>query len=137
MVEEGALARWFALEMTRFHHSFVAQARPLAELLEEAEPSAPTKGGQRHHYDPPTLRLLHERLPPLTRRRVRLPVTFFVDKELPNDAHVADGPAVELLRALGEVAPETEPREGKLWVGRARAQLIAQKYPGAFQFVHF
>lgn len=137
MVEERALERWFALEMTRFHRSFVTVPRPLPDLLAESEPSVPTRGGEMHRYDAPTLRRLHDALPPLTRRRVRLPATFFVDKDLPDDAHVADAPAIDMLRALGEVPPTAEPRDGKLWVGHARARLIAQKYPGAFQFVYF
>jgi len=136
-VEERALDRWLALEMTRFHRSFVSQPRPLFELLQEAEPAAPTKGGELHRYDLATLRRIHDALGPLARRRVRLPVTFFVDKDLPDDAHVADEPGIEMLRALGEVPSTLAPREGKLWLGLARAQVLAGKYPGVFQFVYF
>ena len=137
MVEEGALERWFALEMTRFHRSFVARPRPLAELIAESDPMAETKGGEAHRYDVATLRRLHDTLPPLTRRRVRLPATFFVDKELPDDAHVSDAATIDMLHALGEVPSSSGPRDGKLWVGHAKARLIAAKYPGAFQFVYF
>ena len=135
--EERALERWFALEMTRFHRAFVAQPRPVGDLVLEAEPTAPTKSGELHRYDPATLRRIHDVLGPLARRRVRLPATFFVDKDIPSDAHVADEAAIELLRALGEVPAGASAREGKLWMGLARAKLVAERYPGAFQFVYF
>lgn len=131
------MEKWLAVEMARFHRAFVATPRLLVELLAEAEPVATTKGGEVHRFDAAALRRIDAALSPLTRRRARLPVTFFVDKEMPNDAHVADETAVEILRAIGEVPPEARPREGKLWIGRAKAHLIAQRYPGAFQFVHF
>lgn len=131
------MEKWMALEMTRFHRAFVSQPRPLVDLLAEAEPSAPTKGGELHRFDVATLRRIDAVLSPLTRRRVRLPITFFVDKDLADDAHVADEPAMELLRALGEVPVAASAREGKLWLGHVRARLIADRYPGAFQFVYF
>lgn len=137
MVEERALERWFALEMTRFHRAFVAQPRPIGDLVLEAEPTAATKGGELHRYDIEAVRRIHAALGPLARRRVRLPVTFFVDKDLPTDAHVADEPAIEMLHALGELPPGSLAREGKLWLGLARARLVAERYPGAFQFVYF
>ena len=137
MVEEPALEKWLALEMTRFHRSFVGQPRVLGDLVREEEPTATTRGGELHRYDAAALRRIHDALGPLARRRVRLPATFFVDKELPDDAHVADEAAIDMLRALGEVPPGSVAREGKLWLGLARARLIAERYPGAFQFVYF
>ena len=137
MVEERSLERWFALEMTRFHRSFVSQPRPLFELVEESDPTAPTKGGELHRFDVATLRRIHDALGPLARRRLRLPITFFVDKDVPDDAHVTDEPAIELLRALGELPDGAAPREGKLWLGLARARVVADRYPGVFQFVYF
>lgn len=137
VVGEGTMEKWFALEMGRLHRAFVAQPRPLVDLLAEAEPAAPTKGGEMHRFDAATLRRIHDALSPLQRRRLRLPATFFVDKHTPDDAYLQDEAAIEALRALGEVPAGMEPREGKLWIGHARARLVAQRWPGAFQFVHF
>jgi uncharacterized protein (UPF0216 family) len=137
VVEERTMEKWMALEMSRFHRGFVAQPRALPDLLLEAEPSATTRSGEVHRYDVATLRRIHEALSPLARRRLRLPVTFFVDKDMADDVHVADEPAIDALRALGELGAGMEPREGKLWMGHARARLVAQKYPGAFQFVYY
>ena len=131
------MERWLALDMARFHRSFVSQPRPLADLVAEAEPRAATKGGEPYRYDAATLRRIDAALSPLTRRRVRLPATFFVDKDLPDDVHVAEEPVMDMLRALGEVPADAQPRDGKLWLGHVRARLIADKYPGAFQFVYF
>lgn len=135
--DERAMDRWFALEMARLHRAFVAQPRPVAELWADAAPTAATKGGEVHRYDVATVRRIHDALSPLARRRVRLPVTFIVHQDTPSDAHVADEPAIELLRALGEISPEAKAREGKIWMGLTRARLIAERYPGAFQFVYF
>lgn len=95
------MERWLALEMSRSHRAFVAQPRPLGDLLTEDAPTAPTKGGELHRYDVATLRRLAAALSPLARRRLRLPATFYVDKELADDAHLTDEPAMDLLRALG------------------------------------
>ena len=131
------MERWLALEMSRFHRAFVAQPRSLSELVLEEAPVAATKGGEAHRYDVPTLRRIYDALSPLARRRVRLPATFFVDKDMPDDVHVADEPTIEMLRALGELPEGTALREGRIWLGHSRARIIAQRYPGAFQFVHF
>lgn len=130
------MERWIALEMVRFQSSFVSAARPLHELLLEDEPAAPTRGGDAHRFDKAVLRRLNDALGPLDQRRLRLPVTFYVDKDMPDDAYVQDGVAANLLRALGEVPAELEVREGRLWVGHARARAVAQRHPTAFQFVY-
>ena len=137
MVEERALERWFALEMGRFQSSFVPAARPLHELLLEAEPTARTRSGEVHRFEPSVLRQIHDALGPLDRRRLRLPITFYVDRELSNEAYMQDEPAIALLRGLGEIAPDAQPREGKLWMGRSRAMAISARFAGVFQFVYF
>lgn len=130
-----AMDRWIALEMGRLQKAFVGSPRFVHELLLEAEPAARTKGGEPHRFDPHVLRRLHDALGPLDQRRLRLPATFYVDKDLPADAYVTDPVVVGLLRALGEVPP-TEMREGRLWVGLSRARAIADRFPTAFQFVY-
>lgn len=135
MVGEGAMDRWIALEMGKLQRAFVGSPRFLHELMLEEAPSARTKGGEEHRFDKAVLRRLHDALGPLDQRRLRLPATFYVDKELEADAYLTDPTAAALLRALGE-APDVEMREGRLWMGHARARAIAQQYPTAFQFVY-
>ena len=127
--------RWIALEMGRLQKAFVASPRFVHELLLEESPAASTKGGEPHRFDKAVLRRLHDALGPLDQRRLRLPATFYVDKDLETDAYVTDPTIVNLLRALGEV-PEAEMRDGKLWVGHARARAISSRHPTAFQFVY-
>lgn len=129
------MEKWIALEMVRLQSSFVPSARPLHELLAEAEPQAPTRGGDPHRFDREVLRRFDAALGPLDRRRLRLPITFYVDKDMPADAYLQDPVAAALLRALDEV-PDVEMREGKLWVGHVRAQALAKRHPTAFQFVY-
>lgn len=102
-MREGTLERWMALEMARVQQSLVAAPRPLGDLLMEDAPAARTRGGDEHRFDPQVLRRFADALGPLARRRLRLPATFFVDKDLAQDAYLADEAAADLLRALGEV----------------------------------
>lgn len=127
--------RWLAFEMGRLQRAFVASPRFVHELLLEDEPAAATKGGEPHRFDRAVLRRLHDALGPLDQRRLRLPATFYVDKDLDTDAYVTDPTVANLLRALGEVSG-VEMREGRLWVGHARARIISERHPTAFQFVH-
>lgn len=129
--------RWIALEMGSFQKAFVAAPRPLHELLLEEAPSARTRGGEAHPFDRAVLERFQDALGPLARRRLRLPVTFYVDKDLSEDAYLQDETAMELLRGLGEAPADAEPRDGKLWMGHVRARAIAERYPGAFQFAYF
>lgn len=135
MRDGSAIDRWIALEMRKLSEGLVTAPRPLGDLLLEAAPSAPTRGGGAHSFDPAVLARLASALSALDRRRVRLPVTFYVHHEMPDDAYVADEAAGRLLHALGEVPLGLEPREGRLWLGHARARAIAAKHPTAFQFV--
>lgn len=135
MVGEGAMERWIALEMVKLQSSFVAAPRFAHELADEEEPQAPTKGGGFHRFDRAVVRRLLDALGPLDQRRLRLPITFYVDKDLPDDAYLSDPTAASLLRALGEVPAGVELREGRLWVGHARARAVASRHPTAFQFV--
>lgn len=128
------MERWMALEMGRLRASFVVAPRVLGDLVLEPRAAAPTQGGGEHVFDAAVLRRLHESLGPLARRRLRVPVTFYVDKDLPEDAYVADEAAIELLRALGEVPAALDARDGRLWLSHARARDIAERHPTAFQF---
>ncbi len=134
VVGDGAMERWFAIEMLRFQEGFVTSPRPLHELMAEEEPAATTRKGERHAFDKGALARIHDALGPLDRRRLRLPVTFYVDKEMPDDAYATDEVAARLLRALGEVPADVEMREGRLWLAHARARVLADRYRGAFQF---
>lgn len=133
-MRDGTVERWVALDVGRMREAFVGSPRLLSELVLEERPSAPTLGGAPHEFDPATLARFAAALGPLARRRLRLPITFFLDKELPGDAYVQDETAIELLRALGEVPAELGARDGRLWLSHARARDVAQRHRGAFQF---
>lgn len=134
VVGEGTLERWMALEMRRIRDALVTQPRFLHELMLEDAPAATTRGGEPHPFDKAMLQRFHDALSPLARRRVRLPIMFYVENEAPNEAYVVDEPAVALLHALGEIPASIQPRNGKLWIAHSRARHIAQRWRGAFQF---
>lgn len=135
-VDDDALQRWMTLEMSKLRESLVVAPRSLSELLLEERPAARTRGGGELPFDKAVLERFRDVLSPLERRRLRLPVTFFVEHDLQEDAYVPDAVAVRLLQALGEVPAGQELREGRLWLGHARARRIAERFPSAFQFAH-
>jgi uncharacterized protein (UPF0216 family) len=135
-VEDRVLDRWFALEMGNFHRGFVSAPRPLADLAREAHPVARNRAGDEHVFDRAVLQRFFDALSPLDRRRLRLPVTVVVDKDHAGDAAIQDEVVFRLLRALGDIPPEREMREGKLWLSHVQAQALARRHPGAFQFLY-
>lgn len=134
MVREGTVERWMAIEMGRLRDAMVTQPRSLAELLLDDAPAATTRGGAPHPFDRAMLQRFGAALSPLTRRKLRLPITFYVESEMPTEAYLTDEAAMALLRALGEVPAALDARDGRLWLAHARARDIAERYAGAFQF---
>jgi uncharacterized protein (UPF0216 family) len=130
------MERWFALEMGSVRDSLVVTARPLGDLLLEDAPAVTTRGGTAHAFDKAALASLGLVLSPLERRRVRVPITFYVDHDLPEDAYVSDEPSLVALRALGELPESAQLRDGRGWLGHARARDIATRHPTLFQFAH-
>lgn len=135
-VDERVLGKWFAFEMGSTAKALVTSSRPLMELLDENPPQLLTRGGEPHFIPRGVLERFRAALSPLDRRRLRLPVTFYVDKDFATDAALQDETAIRLVFALGEVPAGREAREGKLWLSHAQAQAIAGKHPGAFQFLY-
>lgn len=134
-VDEGVLGKWFAFEMGSTAKALVTATRPLMELLDEGAPPLKTRGGEPHAVPREVLERFRDALGPLDRRRLRLPVTFYVDKDYSADAALHDETAIRLLFALGEVPAGREARDGKLWLSHAQAQAIAGRHKGAFQFL--
>lgn len=104
-MSETPIDRWISHEMRRMQEGLVVAPRSLSELLLEEAPSIATRGGGTHVFDKAALARVAALLSPLDRRRLRLPVTFFVV------------------------------REGRAWLGHARARGLAARYPTIFQFV--
>ena len=134
ITEESVLTRWMGMEIARINDSVVAGRKPLAELLTGEDPKAGTKGGGEHHFSRKTLAALGERLDEETRKALKLPIIFFFDMDVRDSCYLADGIAVQALQALGDLGEGRRLMKGRLWVARAIAYAIAQKYPTAIQF---
>lgn len=134
-MRDAGIDKWIALEMGRMREGLVLAPRPLGDLLLEDRPTAPTRGGGAHSFDKAVLERLAAHVGAFDRRRLRLPITFYVEHETPDDAYVQDEAAWRLLVALGDVSSDVAPREGRLWLGHARARAIAARHPTVFQFV--
>lgn len=132
-IDEETLERWTNLEVREVNKSTVTKGRRLRELLSEDEPSAPTRDGEEHEFDPETLERLDEELSPLVRANLRLPITIYFDHQTETGAYIAHDEAIDAVDQLD--VTETSPREGKLWLSRSQAIQIAREYPSAFQFL--
>jgi uncharacterized protein (UPF0216 family) len=134
ITEESVLTRWMGMEIARINDGIVAGRRALADLLNEEDPKALTRGGGEYHFSRDTLATLACRLPPETRAALQLPIIFSFNMDVRDSCYLADGTAVEALRSLGDLGEGRRLSEGRLWVSRAIAYDIARKYPTAVQF---
>lgn len=130
--DDRTLKKWFALEGHRLNEGLVRSPRPIAELLEQEEPSLATKKGGEHVFDRDTLERFAKGLSPLVRSSIKLPITIYVSHQTQDDGYIQDKHAIRALEQLDLV--DTEPRDGKLWMGRPLAYELAKAWPTIFQF---
>lgn len=130
--DERTLKKWFALEGHRINDDLVRSPRPIGELLEEDEPAVPTSKGGQHVFDREVLERFAQGLSPLVRSSIKLPVTFYLSHQTQHDCYVQDKHAIKALEQLELV--DTQPRDGKLWLGRPLAYELARAWPTVFQF---
>lgn len=131
-MDERILEKWFRMEAGNLNAALVRAPRPLADLLLEERPTAPTKAGE-HAFDPDALRRLADALPPLVRARLRVPLLVYRETETPDEAYVLDAVAAKALKVLGVAV--ARPREGKLWVSYGLLVEFARRYPTCLQTV--
>ena len=132
-IDEDTLKRWMSLEVHEANRAVVTKGRRLRQLLQEDEPSAEKRNGEPHDFDPDVLARLNDELSPLVRANVRLPITIYFAHDTETGAYVSHEWAIEALEQLD--VTETTEREGRLWMPRSKAMLIAREYPTAFQFM--
>lgn len=123
------------LELGRINKGIVSERKTLKDLLQEENPSSLTKGGEEHLYRKDVLQRLEEDLPKEMHGRLRLPILFYFDTEVPDSAYLTDKIAAQALQELGELSPLRTFRDGRLWVSRAIVYAIMQKYPTVVQTV--
>lgn len=130
--DDKTLKKWFALEGHRVNQGLVRSPRPLTELLDQDEPTVPTKDGDAYTFDPETVERFADGLSPLVRSSIKLPITIYFSHKTQHDGYIQDKHAIRAIDQLGLV--DTEPREGKLWIGRPLAYELAKAWPTVFQF---
>ncbi len=133
MHDDRVLQRWFRFEARRMNDGIVAERLSLAELLEQAEPVAVTRGGDEYRFDRSVVRRLGDALPAPLQRRLRLPILFFASMDVADSVALTDRFAFEALQALGELSSLREFRDGRAWIGRAIAYGLVTRYPTVFQ----
>lgn len=133
--DDSVLMRWMRTEINKMNESIVFERKSLVQLLQEENPSTKTKAGKDHFFETSTLKNLGEKLPKNLQEKLKLPILFFFDNEVPDSCYLNDAYALEALQALGEISRLRTMQQGRLWVGRSIAYLIMKKYPTAVQIV--
>ncbi len=130
--DDRTLKKWFALEGHRLNEGLVTSPRPIDELLGQDEPSLPTKKGGEHTFDRETVERFADGLSPLVRSSIKLPITIYFSHQTQNDGYIQDKHAIQAIEQLD--LADTQPRDGKLWIGRPLAYDLAKAWPTVFQF---
>ncbi|MCC7576858.1 MAG: DUF61 family protein [Methanomethylovorans sp.] len=133
--DDSVLMRWMRTEMNKLNDGIVSERKSLAQLLLEEKPTARTKTGKDHFYDTATLRNLSEKLSKNLHDKLKLPILFFFDNQVPDSCYLNDTYALEALQTLGEVSRLRTMQQGRTWVGRSIAYSIMKKYPTVVQIV--
>lgn len=135
MGDDSVLMRWMRTEMNKLNDGIVAERKSLSQLLLEEKPTARTKGGSDHLFDIATLRNLSEKLPKNLHYKLKLPILFFFDNQVPDSCYLNDAHALQALQTLGEISRLRTMKQGRSWVGRSIAYSIMKKYPTVVQIV--
>lgn len=135
MSDESALRRWIGLEMRKINEG-VADARvPLHALLMMEKPVTVTKGGQEFRFDRRVLEDIASRLPVTLQKKLRLPIIFYYDMDIPTSCFLSDSVAFAALQEMGELSPQRVWEGGRAFVGRAIVFALMRSYPTAFQIM--
>jgi uncharacterized protein (UPF0216 family) len=129
------MSRWLAMEISRINGGIVRDRKPLHELLMEQEPCATTRNGMPHYFKRDVIAALGRKLPRGIHARLRLPILFFLSPDVPDSCFCSDEAAVRALQVLGEISELRTVHGGRIWVARAIAYAVAEKYPTAVQVV--
>jgi uncharacterized protein (UPF0216 family) len=132
---DSVFLRWMKLEIGRINEGMVSERKTLSQLLMEETPSSVTRAGKEYQFDLAVLQQIAKAIPAPLQDRLRLPILFYADIEVPNSCYLTDPVAVTVLQNLGEISSLREMRKGRLWVARPIAYSIFRKFPTAIQIV--
>jgi uncharacterized protein (UPF0216 family) len=135
ITDESVMIRWMQMEINRINAATVLERKTLSVLCREESPSAKTKGGKEHAFDRNVLRTLQEQLPPEIQDRLKIPILFYFNIDVPDSCYLTDEIAVTALQGLGEISLLRIPRNGKIWVSRPIVYAMMRKYPSIIQIV--
>jgi len=133
--DDPVLMRWMRTEINKLNDGIVSERKSLAQLLLEEKPTARTKGGNYHFFDTATLRNLSEKLPKNLHDKLKLPILFFFDNQVPDSCYLNDVYSLQALQTLEEISRLRTMQQGRSWVGRSIAYSIMKKYPTVVQIV--
>jgi uncharacterized protein (UPF0216 family) len=133
--DESVMMRWMKLEISRINAAVVIERIALTVLCKAESPSAKTKAGKEHVFNRDALRTLCEQVSPELQDRLRLPILFYFDMDVPDSCYLTDEIAVRALQGLGEISLLRTPRKGRVWVSRPLVYAMMQKYPSLIQII--
>ncbi|WP_094227532.1 DUF61 family protein [Methanolobus psychrotolerans] len=131
--DDSILMRWMRLEIGKINDGIVSKRKSLAQLLTEEKPASWTKSGKEHVFDKDVLQSLSEKLPFDLHEKLKLPIIFFSDTQVPDSCYLNDPLALEAFQIVGELSMMRRMQQGKLWVARSIVYTIMKKYPTVVQ----
>ncbi len=135
ITDESVMKRWMQMEMSRINESIVIERKTLAMVCKEESPSARTKSGKEYPFNHQALKTLWDQVPPDIRDRLKVPLLFHFDMDVPDSCYITDEVAIKALQSLGEISLLRTPQKGRVWVSRAIVYAMMRKYPTIIQIV--
>ncbi len=135
ITDESVMKRWMQMEISRINESIVIERKTLAAVYKEETSSARTKSGKEYPFNRQALKALWDQAPPDIRDRLKVPILFHFDMDVPDSCYVTDEVAIRALQSLGEISLLRTPQKGRVWVSRAIVYAMIRKYPTIIQIV--
>lgn len=135
MYDESVLRRWMSLEMRKINEGIADTRVSLHALLEMERPMTVARNGRDFLFDRRVLQDIASRLPVALQKKLRLPVIFYYDVDVPNSCFLSDNIAFKALQEMGELSRERVMEGGKVFVGRAIVFALMRSYPTAIQIM--
>ncbi|MFB6199195.1 MAG: DUF61 family protein, partial [Halobacteriaceae archaeon] len=130
----GSIKEMISKESQRLNRGVAATRETLKNLLEQENPSVPTKGGGDHTSRREHLEEVAEVVPSYQHSKLRLPVFMFRTSDVKNEFYVEGELEAEVVKGIGDMEGWGM-IDGKLWVPHSIGFRLHSDYNDVFQLV--
>lgn len=133
MIENNILKKWFRFELDKLREGIVTERKFLIDLLNEEDPSAPTRKGI-HKFDKKILAKFAT-LPSDIKMNLKMPIFLYFDHNVEDSCYLTDKYGADALKYLHAITGILNFRNGKLWLSKPLALDLTLKYKTAIQII--